>query len=812
MNDLNSNPTPVQEESIDLKQIIFKFLRYWYLYVISVLLALTVAWLVNRYTKPVYSVNTTVLLEQQSSPLDMAYDWWGWYPDLKMIENEKGVLLSHSMIHRVSKALNFEVSYFAVGRILTSEIYREAPFTVVFDTLTPQPVNVRFNVTLNSNLMYNIVAEGEEVPTCYYGFGMKEKVKQGLPVIANLNIRGKYRFGEWISGKNYRFKIILNNHFKTEDLHQEMFFTFNDPQVLAQEYNKFTVEPINKESSIVQITMTGMNPRKTADFLNALTKEYMGRSLDRKNMEATNTIMFIDGQMLGITDSLQLAETDLQQFKQMNQVMDVDIQSQQVLKAMEDLEKQKATLMVSNMYYEYLRDYMKSVKDDFTGLTVPSSMGIDDPVLAGHISELTKLYAQRTEARQVARAKNPLITSFDQRIQLQQRILTENINSILNNSKISIREINQRVAALGGKIKQLPATQRRMFGMERKFKLNDAIYTLLLEKRAEAQITKASNMADNEVIDQADAAWADPVKPKRSMNYAIAFIAGMLVPIGLLLGKNYMNNKILDRKDIEKLTHFPIIGQIIHSGSNHRMVVAEHPRSFIAESFRQIRTSLQFLTAGNEHMVILVTSCTAGEGKSFTALNLATVFALYGRKTLVMGYDLRKPGMYPDMNLSNTVGITSHLIRKSSLDEIIQPTGVENLHFIAAGPVPPNPAELIASAENDALLEKLKEMYDVIILDTPPLGLVTDAWLLVKHAGVNIFVTRQNVTPKALFESIIADMTKHAIGHTGIILNDFDARKSNIGRGYGYGYTTGYDYGYYTSEEENPSRKRKKSV
>lgn len=806
------NISPAEEESIDLKQIIFRFLRYWYLFVLCILLALAVAWVVNRYTQTVYRVDTTVLLEPQSSPLDMSFNMWGWYPDMKMIENEKGVLLSQSLIRRVSHSLDFEVSYYGVGRILTSELYKEAPFTVVLDTLTPQPCDVRFNIVINSNQMYTLEAEGEKVQTCYYGSDYNQKAKVGFPVIGKLNIHGKHRFGEVISGPNYNFKVILNSRFRPETIGQEMYFIFNDPKAMAREYKQFNVDLINKESSIVKISMDGLNPRKTADFLNALTTNYMERSLQLKNQEATRTIRFIEEQMLGITDSLQMAESDLQQFRKSHKVMNLDAQSEQVLKAMEELEKQKAALVVSNMYYEYVRDYLRTNRDNLTGLTVPSSMGIDDPVLAGLIGELTMLYAKRTEAQQVAKEKNPMITSFDQRIQTQQRILSENINNILNNSQISLRQINNRIIALSGQIKQLPETQRMMFGMERKFKLNDAIYTLLLEKRAEAQITMASNMPDNEVIDTADPIWALPVKPNRTMNYAIAFMVGMILPLGFLLGKDYLNNKILDRKDIEKLTNIPVIGQIIHSESNHRLVVAEHPRSFIAESFRQMRTSLQFLTGGSDRMVILATSGIAGEGKSFTALNLATVFAMYGRKTLVMGYDLRKPGMYPDMNLTNTAGITTYLINQSNLEEVIQKTSIENLDFMAAGPIPPNPSELIASAENDALLEKLKEMYDCIILDTPPVGLVTDAWLLMKHATVSILVTRQNYTPRKLFENVIEEFARHSTGHAGIILNDYNAKKSNVGHGYGYGYTTGYDYGYYSSDELIKSRKKKKKT
>ncbi len=810
---MDNNNYELNEEVIDLKQIFFKFYRYWYLFIIAIVLSLAVAYLFNKYTKPIYKVGTTILIKDEKSAFDaQALLGLGNMKNAQSIENEIGVLKSRSLITRAIRSLDFDISYFIEENFIIRELYDESPFTVLIDTLNPQPAGLKFKITIKSNQEFELSTEGEKVSSYYYTRQRKE-----VPITKPLNIGGTFKFGEQITGEYHNFRIILNPNFLgDEHLKSDMFFVFNKIEDLTKEFSTFTIEPINREASIVEISLQSNNVQKASDFLNALTTEYLQRSLERKNQIATNTIIFIDDQLLGITDSLKIAESDLQQFRTTNEVMDLDFQSQQVFQRMEDLEQQKAELIVKNQYYTYLSDYLKSNRNDITGLTVPSSMGIEDPVLTRLITELTTLYAERGEARLMAKEKNPIIASFDNRININKRTLAENIKNIINTSNIAIRDIDRRINAMSGKISQLPTTQRMLFGIERKFKLNDAIYTFLLEKRSDAQITRASNMPDNEVLDIADPLEMTPVLPKRTLNYTIALLIGIILPIGFILGKDYLNDKIMDKKDIEKITSLPILGHVIHSGKSSKLVVADFPKSSIAESFRLIRTNLQFFTKNIDKQVILITSTMVNEGKTFTAMNVASIFALYGKKTLIMGYDLRKPKIYQDFKLSNTEGISSYLINKSSLAEIIQKTSVANLDFMAAGPIPPNPAELIASPKNDELLNHLKQEYDFIIIDTPPVGIVTDAFLLMKYADASVFVTRQNFTNKKIFETIITDIQKRDFKNISILINDVKTDNNSYGYGYGYGHGYGYGYGYgsgygyYTDDDQDVTGKQKK--
>ncbi|MGE5316882.1 MAG: GumC family protein, partial [Chloroflexota bacterium] len=518
----------INEEVVDLKQIFFKFFRFWYLFVIAVALSLTVAYLFNKYTKPIYKVGTTILVKDEKSALDaQTLLGLGNIKNAQSIENEIGILKSRSLITRAIRSLNFDISYFSEENFIARELYDETPFTVIFDTANPQPAGLRFYISIKNNREYTLSSEGEKASSYYY-----TKERREIPINEAISVSGRYRFGQEVKGKYYNFKIVLNHNFKgDEHLKSKMFFVFNKIEDLTREFSEFTIEPINREASIVEISLQGNNVNKAADFLNALTREYLQRSLEKKNQIATNTILFIDDQLLGITDSLRIAESDLQQFRTTNEVMDLDFQSQQVFQTMGDLEKQKAELIVKNQYYNYLSDYLRDNRNDITGLTVPSSMGIDDPVLTKLITDLTRLYAERGEAHMMAREKNPIIASFDERISVNKRTLAENVKNIINTSNIAIRNIDKRISAMSGKINQLPTTQRMLFGIERKFKLSDAIYTFLLEKRSDAQITRASNMPDNEVLDIADPSEMIPVLPKRTLNYTIALLIGILLPV-----------------------------------------------------------------------------------------------------------------------------------------------------------------------------------------------------------------------------------------------------------------------------------------
>ena len=503
----------------------------------------------------------------------------------------------------------------------------------------------------------------------------------------------------------YSFKIELTEYYNPQLFNdQNFYFVFSEIDKLTKQFQSFEIEPIKDESSIIRISLKANNVQKSIDFLNKMTEVYLRRNLDQKNRVADNTILFIDSQLNEITDSLNLAEQNLQDFRSSKQIMNLDLQANQVFEQLKGFENEKAQLDMKAQYYKTLQQYIFDNKDLENVLIIPATMGIDDPLLTQLTSELSGYYAEREEMLYYSKPGNPMVEAIERKIELTESTLLENINNIIKTSNITVRDINRRIEVLEEKINQLPATQRELLGIERKFRLSDNMYNYLQQKRSEAQITKASNEPDNEIIDIARGLGGSPVFPKKSLNYMIALILGLVLPVVYILGKDYFNDKIVERKDVESITKFPIIGHIIHSNRDTQAVVAESPKSSISESFRSIRTNIQFLSKGKEKQTVLITSDMVSAGKTFCAINLASIFALYGKKTLLIGFDLRKPKIYRDFGLTNTEGISSYLINKSNLEDIIQVSPINNLDIIMAGPVPPNPSELIAS-------EKTKELF-----------------------------------------------------------------------------------------------------
>ena len=346
-----------------------------------------------------------------------------------------------------------------------------------------------------------------------------------------------------------------------------------------------------------------------------------------------------------------------------------------------------------------------------------------------------------------------------------------------------------------------------------------------MHRRAEAQILRASNTPDNEILDEARLVRTNKISPRTSMNYLIALILGLLIPALYLFLKDFFNVSISDRKDVEKITKYPIIGQVAQSSDKDPMVVINNPKAPIAESYRSIRTNIEFITQGKPKSVILVTGDMQSIGKTFNSINVASIYALYGKKTVLLGFDMRKPKLFQEFGLNNNVGISSFLSNKEPIDNVIQPSNhIPTLDVITSGPIPPNPAELIASEKCNEFFDLLKERYDYIIIDTPPLGLVTDAFLLMRYSDVNLFIVRQGVTNKNIFGSIIKDLEDRGF-NTSIVINGIETNKGyGYGKryGYGYGYAYGYGYGRYGSHnsgyygngyygEDGDSKKRKHS-
>lgn len=776
------------EQSIDIKQLIYICLSHWYLFVIFVVLALAVGFVINRYKPSVYQTSGTVLIKS-----DQTFDPTSLMTNLNTgksnVENEIAILRSYSLAERTIKKMNLEVSYYEKGRVATMEMYKNAPFTVEFDRSVPQAVGLTYEITAFNTEAFSLHGTSEFLTKYDYVLCQTlQSVPQKVDVVTEC------KQGEWIDNGYNRFRIVLNESYDAEkDNSRKMFFRLNSYPSLVKQLSSYTVSATSKQSSVVNLVMTGSNPGKIVEFTNMLMNEYVNRGLEKKNMVSENTIRFIDDELTGIQESLGSAESELKEFRTQNDLMNLDMQATQIYNNLQALERERAEMTVNVKIYKRLQDYIKEQIDDPENLAAPSTMGIADPLLNQLVRDLVTLSQTKATQLLTQTEQHPQIVKLNEQIVTTKKTLLETINNLVINADMSLDEINKRIAKAVSETKVLPAKQQQLINYQRNFNFNDETYKYLMQRRAEAQILKASNTPDNEVLDVARLERTARIAPRTSMNYLIALILGLLIPAVYLFLKDFFNVSISDRKDVEKLTSFPIIGQVAQTSSKDPLVVVNSPKSPIAESFRSIRTNVEYLTQGKTKCTILVTGDMQSIGKTFNAINVASIYALYGKRTVLLGFDLRKPKLFKEFGLNNNIGLSSFLSNKEPFESIIQSTtAIPSLDIITSGPIPPNPAELIASEKCDELFKLLRERYDYIIIDTPPVGLVTDAFLLMKHSDVNLFIVRQGVTNKNIFGTIIKDMESRGL-KMSIVLNGI---QTNKGYGYGYGKKYGYGYGY----------------
>ncbi len=792
------------QQKTDYKDLIFKLWRYKHWFVISVLTFLVGAYVFNKLTPAIFSNKTTLLLKDSQSNAFLSsgdvMQGFGMFGANQNIENELGVLASYTMIYDAVSQLNLETSIYTEEYLLgdylhynflksTDEIYQDEPIQISINKSVYQPIDLPIYFTILNDEEVFIEAHGKDVIIYDY---IEDEI---VTIVKKIDIKGTYKFGEEIKGKNYDFKVHLSPDKNIElPTGQKTFFAFNSISYLTLYYQAaISAIVTSRTSSLVVISMKGNNLYKISDFLNTLSNAYLQRNLERKNRIAINTVKFIDSQISEVADSLSYAENKLQNFRTSNRVMDIGFQGQQSLERMNQLEGERALLVVQKKYYDYIRGYFER-NTDMSDLIAPSSMNVQDPILNHLITQLITLNADRNSLMQQGNIKNLRLNTIEVQITNLKNTISENINSNAATTEMALQDINNRVARISSEMSRIPSTERQLLGMERSYKLNDAIYTFLLQKRSEAQIARASNQPDYDVIDEARYITANKVFPKSNLSFIIAGLLGFIIPFLIIIIKDYLNVKISGKKEIESMTSFPILGHVFNNDTSNNIVIDESSNSPISETFRSIRTNLQFYARGNEKQVFLITSTYTGEGKSFIAQNLSAVYALFGKKTLLIGFDLRRPKLYQAFNLSNAKGISTALINQTSIADIIQSTGIKNLDFISAGPIPPNPLELIASESTGELIQELKKHYDYIIIDTPPIGVVSDSYLLMKYSDVNLFVVRQGYTNKEAFLNSINLMSQKNIPHVSIVINDVKAK--------GLMYDYGYEYTYYSDDEK----------
>lgn len=770
---------------MDIRRIFFLILKYWYWVVLSVLVALLIAYSVNRYTVRIYPVTMTILIkdqnEQDNSISDLLYNSRGFMPG-KNYYNEEILLNSYPLVKKTIDNLDFNISYYQEGDIKTAELYPGPPITISIDTAnSPLPVGKNFYIEVSNDTSAVIRSRDKK---------------------NNIDIR----FGEWFKYDDVIFKIKkLDNVTLAPFYQKELLLVFKNNVAIARGYTgRINVRWLQKGASILSLTLNGPIPAKEAAFLKKLAETYRDQDLAEKNEQATKTVEFIDDQLEVISDSLVQLEIQIQNFKENNFTLASPLgEVNRYQENLDQLLREQSNIIIQDNYYEYLAKYLEE-NNDYRDITIPAAVGITNSHVNNLVNQLIDIQIQKNELSKVSVSGNPYISGLNSKNNEIKKGIKEVLNSLKKSLEISKNEVDRQInqAKLG--LAALPSVEREYVNLNRLYKLSESLYLILMEKKAEASITRASNASDVVVVNPP--VFGGAITPKTKRNYLMALFLGLGLPIGLILLFDYFNDKVKFKEDVEKYTDIPFLGVIGHNKTGVNLVVNQSPRSAITESFRSVRSNINFFVGNKGSKTIMITSSIAGEGKTFCADNLAMIFASTGKKTVLLGADMRRPKVFKDFKLSNDFGLSNYLSSDVSENEIIQSSSFENLYVINSGTPPPNPSELLLRERLPTLIDNLKNEYDYIIIDSPPIGLVTDAMILAKYVDHSIYIVRQGYTPVGTVKNVDEMFRSGKISNLSILFNDVTVNKYGYGYGYSYkyGYTYGYGYnngsGYYTPD------------
>lgn len=783
-------------------ELIFKMLEKWYLFAIFVVLALVIAFFVNRYAAPRYEATASLLIKTNNgmmSNLDMTTMFRG--NGNEDFQNAIGTIQSYTITKQTLKAMNMYVSYYQQLNFRYNDIYTDCPFEVMLDITKPQPTGLVMEVKMLDKTKYELSYENRSNVTVY------DYVKDEV-IDKKINVHKRdvvVKFGEWYNKDGMHFKIIpKKDRWDDNNLKVSYAFSINNLDALANAYNSTVIDLIHKEASIVRIKSKNGNPKIAIDFVNKLCEVYIDQTFEEKNYLNVATIDFVNEQILAISDSLSTAEARKESFKEANNTLNLTNDGQYLYQKTNDLQEQRALEYAKQQYYNYLSNYISVAAID-EGVASPSAVGVNDPVLTTLVGKLSESIIEYKTSLTRSKDKNPKIKELKITIETIRKQISESLKNIKEASNMNMRELQRQQNELQTAINKLPATERNMINIERQFKFNDEIYSFLYQKRADAEIAKNAALPDHKIIDKAHVAVK--VYPRTATNFLMAFILGLAIPAAYIIFKHLTKGTVDSKDDLQKISQNPILGYIprFPDGSNP-MMVFNRPKSQITESYRTIRTNIKYILGTNDDeksdgvgKTILITSSMPVEGKSLTSINIASVFSITNNKTLIMECDLRKPRLHKTFGLDPNKGITSYYIGKTTVDDLVQHTEFDNFDVVCVGLVPPNPSEIVDSEKMKNLIDEMKKRYDYIIFDTPPVNLIADAQTLAKLVDVVIYVVRLGYTSASILTTALIEMEQRSNVKVNFILNGLDnaMQKYGYGKGYGYGgYGYGYGYGY----------------
>lgn len=790
-----------KEEKTDFKAVLFKYTIHWPWFVACILLCMAGAWLYLRYIPPVYNISASVIIKDNdknskaSSGMADLEDL-GFYSSINNFDNEVEILQSRTLIKKVVEELDLYISYAAKSSFHDIELYKSSPVKV---WITPEeaqklPAPAYINLTLQPGNKLNVKIT----------IGEQEYSKQFDKLPALLTTP---------SG-TFSFTPADSTIAKSE---QKIMATVSSPRSVAGSYRgALSIEPTSKSTTIAQISVKSTHTQRGMDFINKLVEIYNRDANDDKNEVATKTAEFIDERINIINGELGTTEQELETFKRDAGLTDLKSDAQLALSENSEYEKKRAENSTQLRLVQFLASYANN--PDHAYEVLPVNVGLTDTGLTELINRYNEMLLERKRLLRSSQENNPVVVNLDASIRAMRSNVLTTINSVQRGLAITQADLERQAGKYAGRITNAPGQERQLVSISRQQEIKAGLYLMLLQKREENAITLASTANNARIVDEA-LADAIPVSPKGKMIYLVALILGVALPVAVIYIIELFKYKIEGRADVEKITSLPIVGDVPFSenkSSEGAIVVHENQNDLMAETFRNVRTNVLYMMKSNEK-VILVTSTTTGEGKTFIASNLAVSLALLGKKIVIVGLDIRKPGLNKAFQLSRKEqGISQFLANPEHTDlmSLVQVSNINpNLSILPRGPIPPNPTELVARESLPQAIDILKKHFDYIILDTAPIGMVTDTQLISRVANASIYVCRADYTHKADYTLINELGEQKKLPNLCTIINGLDMKKKKYGYYYGYGkygkyYGYGKKYGYgYGYGAENVNKK-----
>jgi capsular exopolysaccharide synthesis family protein len=760
-----------EQEGFQLKEFLYTYLlRYWYLYILFVGSAYGLAWLQIRYTTPMYQVRSSLLIKDENNrgngiSTEALFQDLGLMQDGPKVLDETQILKSRTLMTDVVKMLGLDVEYYAIGRVRSSEMYPNPPIKAA---------------------LYEVSEEGYNVPFMIYPVDEQ---------FFRLNIRGKNQncqYGEKLQLPQGNFIFT-----KVSDLPKdlEIKVLFKHPEDAAANYaGALGISQISTSSSVLDMSFKTATPEKGVAILNTLVVAYNKATVEDKNTVGKNTIQFIDDRLKFLSSELSDVEGNLEQYKKTNEIpTEIESNVGNLITAAADYEKILSQLEIQKSLFSALEDYLKNQLTQFEA--APINLLPQNSAIAVLVGRFNDLVLERRRLLRSAKEDNPVVQNLSGQINLLRSSILESIANLRQELDLQLTSAKTKNNFYQSRIRTIPTKERGLIEIKRQQGIKETLFLFLLQKREETALSLAVATSNARVIDAAIGAGG-PISPNKRSIYLTAILIGLLIPSLIVYLRYLLTNTVQTEADISAATQTPILGGIANQTGKDPVVVKKNSRSNVAEMFRLLRTNLQFLGAGQNNQVILVTSSVSGEGKSFITLNLGITLALAEKKVVIIELDLRKPKLVRYLTKQPAEdGITSYMIGQLTLDQLINQSEIHpKLSYIASGPVPPNPAELLLTDQLAELILELRKRFDYIVMDTPPVGMVADALLLSKLSDCSLYVVRQGYSYKtslALTEELYQEKR---LPQLAIIFNGI--KSSGLGYGYGYGYGKRYGYGY----------------